>query len=117
MTPTPYQIVVPLLAAFAVIYAWNLVSRQKKTVWEAVLWTVFWGWIASLAVWPNLLSYMSSAMGFKNRENAVFITSIGILFFMMFYLVIRIEELEQKQTKMIRQLGLKKAGLEKEEKE
>lgn len=40
---TPYQIVVPLLSILAMVYAWNLVMRQKKTIWEALLWTIFWG--------------------------------------------------------------------------
>ena len=47
---TVYQIVTPLLSLLAILYAWNLVMRQKKTIWEALLWTLFWGAIAAIAI-------------------------------------------------------------------
>ena len=112
---TPYQIVVPLLAVVAVVYAWNLVLRQKKTIWEAVLWTLFWGAIGVIAMFPGLLGYLSAATGIKSQENAVIVTCMGILFFLVFYIIIRIEEMEQRQTRMIRALALREAGLEKGE--
>ncbi|UPA22509.1 DUF2304 domain-containing protein [Candidatus Peribacteria bacterium] len=115
MTLTPYQIVVPLLSILAVIYAWNLVMRQKKTLWEALLWTVFWAVIALIAIYPKLLSYLTAATGIKSQENAVIFTSIGILFFMVFYIIIRLEELEQRQTRMIRGMALRDAGLAKDD--
>lgn len=108
---TPYQIIVPLVAAVAVGYAWSLVSRKKKTLWEAMLWTLFWGMIACIAVYPRLLSYLTAATGIKDQANAVLITCIGILFFLNFYMVLRLEELEQRQTRLVRELALKNAGL------
>jgi len=108
---TPYQIVAPAFALFAIVYAWNLVMRKKKTVWEACFWTVFWGAIAAIALFPNFLSYLSAVTGIENQENAVIVTFLGLLFFMVFYLVIRLEELEQRHTKVVRALALKEAGL------
>ncbi len=104
---TPYQIVVPLLALIAVAYAWNLTLRQKKSIWESCLWTLFWGTIALVALSPNSLGYLSALTGIKRQENAALVTSIGLLFFLIFLLIIRVEELEQKQTKLIRRLALK----------
>lgn len=107
MEYTAYQILTPLLSFVAVAYAWNLVFRQKKTLWEALLWTVFWGTIAMIALFPNSLDYLTSITGIKDRENAVMVTSLGVLFFIVFYLVIRLENLEQRQTRMVRKLALK----------
>ncbi len=113
MTLTPYQIVVPILSILAMAYAWNLVVRQKKTIWEALLWTFFWALIAAIAIFPWILSYLTAITGIKSQENAVVVTSIGILFFMVFYIIIRLEELEQRQTRMIRGVALREAGLAK----
>ena len=107
MSVTPYQIVAPLIAFIAVAYAWNLVFRQKKTVWEALLWTVFWGAIGYIAVVPRSIDYLTRVTGIQDRENAVVVTFLGLLFFIVFYLVMRLEELEQRQTRMIRKMGLK----------
>ena len=108
---TPYQIVVPLICLVAILYAWNFVMRQKKTIWEASLWTLFWGGIAAFAMFPELLDHLTRVTGIKSRENAFLVTVLGILIFVVFYLVIRIEELEQRQTRMIRKVGLREAGL------
>ena len=117
MTLSPYQIVAPLISFTAILYAWNLVMRQKKTIWEACFWTLFWGAIAAIALFPNFLVYLSAVTGIVNHENAVVVTFLGLLFFMVFYMIIRIEELEQRHTKIIRELGLREAGLEEKGKE
>lgn len=115
VTLTPYQIVVPVLAIIAISYAWNLVMRQKKTIWEALLWTLFWGALGAIAFSPGLLSYLTAFSGIKSQANAVLVTCIGILFFMVFYIVVRLEEMEQRQTRMVRALALKEAELGKNE--
>jgi len=103
---TPYQLVVPFFSAVMVFYAWSLVMRQKKTIWEGILWTAFWLGIGYIAFSPNSLQYLSSLTGIKKNENAVTFTAIGILFFIVFYMTMRIEELEQRLTKVIREKAL-----------
>lgn len=111
MNLTPYQIVAPLVALVALAYAWNLWCRQKKTFWEVVLWTLFWGSIALIAFYPGILTYLTAVTGIKDQVNAILVTSIGILFFMVFYLVVRLEDLEQRQVRLIREIALREAGL------
>ena len=115
MTLTPYQIVTPLIALLLICYAWNLVMRQRKTIWEALLWTLFWGTIATLAVWPEFVDYLSTITGIRKGENAVLVTFLGILSFIVFSLVIRLEKLEQRQTRLVRKIALKDATLEENE--
>lgn len=111
MNLTPYQIAAPLVSFIALLYAWNLVLRKKKSVLEALFWTLFWGAIAVIALQPSLVSYLSAATGIENQESAVIVTFVGVLFFMVFYLVIRVEELEQRHAKVVRTLALREAGL------
>jgi hypothetical protein len=108
---TPYQVLAPAISLIAIIYAWNLFARQKKTLWEAILWTLFWGTIAFIAFQPWVLTYLSVVTGIKDQENAVLITFLGVLFFLIFYLVIRLEELEQRHTRLVRDIALREAGL------
>jgi hypothetical protein len=89
--------------------------RGKKSIWEACFWTIFWGAIALISFYPSVLTYLSALTGIASQENAVIVTFLGILFFLVFYLVIRLEELEQRHTKIIRQLGLREAGLDKDD--
>ncbi len=103
---TPYQIIVPFFSLLILVYAWNLVVKQKKTIWEGVLWTLFWGSIAYIALQPSSLTYLSSITGIQSNENAATITAIGILFFIVFYMIMRLEELEQRITKLLRQKAI-----------
>ncbi len=107
MLPTPYQIIAPLVALIAILYAWNLVFRQKKTIWEATLWTLFWGAIVGIAIYPDVIDYLTVATGIQDRENAVLVTFLGILSFIVFYLVVRLEEMEQRLTRIVRMQALK----------
>lgn len=112
---TPYQIIATFISLLAVFYVWSLVLRQKKTIWEGSLWTIFWAAIAIIALFPSVLDYLTFVMGFKDRQNALLITFLGILSFLIFVLIVRLEELEQRQTKLTRSLALRDAGLEKNE--
>ena len=112
MVITPYQIVAPVISLIAIVYAWSLVSRQKKTIWEGTLWTIFWLAIAVVAIFPTVLDALTFATGFKDRQNALLITFLGILSFIVFALIVRIEELEQRQTKLTRSMALRDAGLD-----
>ena len=111
MSLTGYQIVAPLISLTAIAYAWNLAFRQKKTFWEAILWTIFWGSVAFIALFPGILTYLQVVTGIKNQVNAVLVTSIGVLFFMAFYLVMRLEAIEQRQARIIRKMALKDSGM------
>lgn len=112
MTLTPYQIIAPILSLIAIAYAWSLMSRQRKTIWEAGLWTLFWGFIAVIALFPSIITYLSTVTGIKDQSNAVVFTFIGILLFMNFYMVMRMEELDRRHKKIVRVLALKDAGLD-----
>ncbi len=108
---TPYQIVVPLFGFVMIVYAWNLVLRQKKTIWEGILWTIFWSSIGYISLYPSSLQALSALTGIKKNENAATITAIGVIFFILFYLIMRIEELEQRLVKLVRDKSLKDAGI------
>lgn len=111
MTLTPYQIVVPVLSLVAIMYAWSLFKRDKKTLWEAALWTLFWAAIACIAMFPALLTYLTAVTGIRSQVNAVILTSIGILMFLVFSIIVRLEELSQRYARIMRALALKEADL------
>jgi hypothetical protein len=51
----------------------------------------------AIALNPRILTYLSTLTGIKDQVNAIFVTSIGILFFLCFYIIIRIEEMHQRR--------------------
>lgn len=114
MILTPYQVVVPVLSLVAILYAWSLFRRDRKTLWEASLWTLFWGAIACVALFPGLLTYLTIVTGIRSQVNAVILTAIGILMFLVFSIIVRLEELNRKYARVMRALALKDADFDRE---
>jgi hypothetical protein len=95
---TPYQVIVPLLSALAIAYAWNLTRRGKKSPWEATLWTLFWGGLALIALAPSILGYLTFITGIRDQ---------------VFNLLVRIEDLSHRHTQLSREVALRDAQLAK----
>ena len=88
-----------------------MVFGKKKMFWEVIFWTIFWGSVAFIALFPGILTYLQAVTAIKKQANAVLVTSIGVLFFMAFYLVMRLEAIEQRQARIIRKMALKDSGM------
>lgn len=103
-----YQIIVPSLSLLTILYVWHLCLQRRKSIWSTFLWTVFWVAIAAAALFPGFLDILSSVTGIKDNVNAIFITSIGILFWLVFMMIIRFEHMQQRHVQLVRSLALLK---------
>lgn len=108
---TPYRVAVPLIALFFIIYAWNHVLRGTKTIWEAGLWTLFWGGVSIVVLIPEWISFLTVWTGIKDQENAVFAIALGVLLFIVFHILIRLERIQKRITDLVRHEALEDAGL------
>lgn len=107
MNVTLYQIITPIISFLAIAYAWSLSFRGLKRTWSAVLWSVFWIGLALLAWRPAFIDAFMIFTGVRDRVNAIFITSIGILFVLVFFTITRLEMLQRKHHRLIRAIALK----------
>ena len=110
---TPYKVVVPLIAIFFVLYAWNHVLRGTKTVWEALLWTLFWGSVCVIVLFPSWISVLTAWTGIKGQANAVFAIVLGIILFVIFHILVRLEKIQNRITSLAQHEALENAGLTK----
>jgi len=62
-------------------------------------------------LFPSWITFLTTWTGIRDQENAVFAIMIGILLFMVFHLLVRIEALQKRMTDMVRHQALKEAGL------
>lgn len=108
---TPYRVVVPLIALFFILYAWNHVWRGSKTIWEALLWTLFWISISVIVLFPSWIRFLTNWTGIRGQANAVFAITLGVLLFIVFHMLIRIEKMQKRVTDLVRHHALEDAGL------
>lgn len=106
---SPYVVVVPLVSLFFIVYAWNHVLRGTKTIWEALLWTVFWGGVCAIVLFPSWIGFLTAWTGIKEQENAVFAIAIGVLLFIVFHILMRLEKIQKRITDLVRHEALEDA--------
>ena len=110
---TPYKVVGPLVALFFIVYAWNHVLRGTKTIWEALFWTLFWGGITVLILFPAWIGLLTAWTGIKGQANAVFAITIAILLFIVFHILVRLEKIQHRITEFVRHEALKDSEIDK----
>jgi hypothetical protein len=108
MNFTLYQIITPIISCLAIMYVWSLTLRGLKRTWSAVLWSFFWVCLTLLAWRPAFIDSLMIFTGVRDRVNAIFVTGIGILFLLVFYVITRLEIIQRKQYKLVQKIALQK---------
>ncbi len=98
-----FQVVVPLLFVMYILYQLNMIRLHRKE-WRDVLIPTFVAFmIMIVAIAPDRIAhYLSLVLDIKNSVNAILVSSIGILFVLMF----RLFELIRRQRKHITDLTI-----------
>lgn len=110
-----YQIAVPIFSLLMMAYAFSLFKRGKKSIKELIVWGLFWGIIAIIAFYPEITNVIAKISGIQDNINAVVFFAFVLLFFIIFKLVIAIENLEQRITSIVRNKALEDFKKEKKD--
>lgn len=74
---------------------------------EFVLWTVLWIAVVVLVWNPTVTNRVAGILGVGRGADAVFYVSIVLLFFAVFRLYGRLENLEHKLSELVKKIALK----------
>jgi small membrane protein len=78
---------------------------------ETAVWALFWAGVIVVAVRPETSSRAAELLGVGRGADLVVYLSVIALFWLVFRLFVRIERMERSITRLIREIGLKDAGL------
>ncbi len=101
------NILAPLLGLVMIAKAFSRFRRGEKTWRELVLWVVIWGVFAFVGLWPSSVEGLSGFLGIKSGLNVIIFSSIAVLFFIVFHLILACEVLEMRLTSVVRDIALK----------
>lgn len=102
-----YQIVIPAFSLLMLFYAISKFRRKSKSMRELFIWAFFWGAISFVAIYPEVTNIVARITGIQNNVNAVVFVAFILLFFIVFKLLIIIEEMEQRITSIVREESLR----------
>lgn len=104
----PIQILLVLFFLTAIIKVFQRLKSKELPPGMGVLWILFWIVAAVIVIQPNVTFYFAKLFGVGRGADVVVYAALAALFFMVFRLMVRIEQLNRDITKLVRDNALKK---------
>ncbi len=111
------QILILLFVLFAITRTFFQFRRGKITLAVLFLWITLWLVAGVVVVLPQTTDMLARFVGVGRGVDAVMYVSITALFYAVFRLLVRIEEVEREITKLVRTLAIDMMEKSKTEKE
>lgn len=102
-----YQIAVPIICVFFILYAYMYYKQKKKSRFEFIVWTFIFSVIGIIALDNRFVQFARYLTGFQDSINAIIFLSIGIIFIILFRLVILHEQNEHSIDNIISEIALR----------
>ncbi|OIP97074.1 hypothetical protein AUK40_04055 [Candidatus Wirthbacteria bacterium CG2_30_54_11] len=103
-----YRLLIPLFCLFMLLRMASNYKRHKRTAKELFFWTVVWGALAYVGYNPGEMTRVAHAIGFETGANALFVFFFLILFYGFGRLMMIMEDMEAKLTRMVRRDALER---------
>jgi hypothetical protein len=100
------QIIIVIFALFALSRAYLRFKDNALTKTEFLFWTAVWLGVMTVSFTPNLTTTVSNLFGIGRGMDLITYMSIIILFYLIFRVYVKTENLEKNLTKLIRQMAL-----------
>jgi hypothetical protein len=101
------QIVLICFAVFAVSRVLLRFRRGGLPLGHLFLWLLFWAGVAVVAVLPDTTSWMARVLRVGRGADLVIYMALTALFYILFRMFGRIEDLERQITRVVRAAALK----------
>ena len=108
------QVVILLFCFYALIIAWRRQSQGKLPRISAALWTLLWIAVGAVVMRPESTTFLANRLGVGRGVDLVTYLALLFIFFLLFRLFTRIEELERDITRLVRELALERSGIHRE---
>ena len=103
------QILVLVFGLFAFSRAMLRYRGGSLKLAELIFWAGVWIIGIMFAIFPDILNQFSTISGFKRGMDFAMTFSIIVLFYLMFRLYVKLDELDQTITRMVREIAISKA--------
>lgn len=103
---TLIQILIVAFALFAIARTFRQFRKGKLTLVFLFLWMTFWVIVGVVVVLPQTTDTLARFVGVGRGVDAIMYVSIIALFYAVFRLLVRIEEVEREITKLVRTLAI-----------
>ncbi|HLD88587.1 MAG TPA: DUF2304 family protein [Candidatus Nanoarchaeia archaeon] len=105
-----FQVIVVLFALFALSRAFLRFREGKMSLKEMLFWILLWASVIFVVFFSRMTFIISRIFGIGRGIDLVVYVSIVALFYLIFRIYVKIENIEQDITKIVREVALRKRG-------
>lgn len=99
-------------SVIACIVLLRLITKYKLEIKYSLLWFLLNIILILIAIFPDILSYISEQMGFKETVNALFSFGIFILIMIVFSLTVALSRMSTRMRNLTQEIGLLKREMQ-----
>lgn len=100
-------IILLLCAFFGLTITFFRAATKKMRLSVLVSWSLLWIFLGSVALVPEIASFMAGVLGVGRGADAVLYSAIVMIFFILFRIMMRIERIERDITKLVQREALR----------
>jgi len=105
------MLVIQVVLILFFLFAWSRVFKKYRVgeikIKELGIWTVFWLAAGIVVAIPNSTTVVAKIVGIGRGADLVVYSSLAIIFYILFRVFNRLENIEKNITKITRELALK----------
>lgn len=101
------QILIIGFAIFAIARAVTQVREGRLPLLWMIFWIVFWVAVSVVAWLPHTTSFVANLLGVGRGADLVVYVALLALFYLVFRLFVKFEDVEREITSLVRTLALK----------
>jgi len=102
-----YQIIVILITIIFLGKAISHFLRKEQTIRETITVFAFWIGVNVFTLFPDTFDKVISYLGFSDYINAIIFFALVVLFYIVFQLILAIDNLQKEISRLVRALALK----------
>ncbi len=103
----PIQVILILFVLFALSRAWLQFQEGRIKKIELMGWIILWLIAIVVIALPNTAGYLSNELGIGRPVDLIVYVAIVLLFYLNFRIYIALDGVEQKITKVVREVATK----------
>lgn len=103
-----FQLLIVLFAVGTVINIVKLKQNGTLGIRGTIFWVLFWAGVAGVVIWPQGVQTIARTFGIGRGSDFVLYISVITLFYLVFRLHIKIENMSREVTKIVRKNTLDK---------
>ncbi|AAB99600.1 conserved hypothetical protein [Methanocaldococcus jannaschii DSM 2661] len=101
------QIVGVIFALFALSRVVLQLKRRSISFNEGLFWIFVWGFVVIFLVFPEFFGYVAEVLGVGRGVDALIYISIVVLFYLIYRLYAKINNLERQITHIVREIAIR----------